>query len=460
MVVLSSASHLAWVGPAAYASEFVSAKRRLRAAFKNGIEVLHGLPLLLGGVEDSKGIFSFLDFFEWINLDTDKRDIIDTRKLVVNELKRQIQSGEYEVGTLLAPVSQEGTPLAPKLTACTPLAPPENAVSPSATVKYHLRLPKDCDSRDFASFEAVREIFPDMFIEKMDPETITEMVSKLAMELNVKFMTDLRTAGGFEAGNESEDSYSCSSVRLIIIGGSHAGRLAQAAEGLGIDHVNLAMPGFRVREDTIDTACTILRETLEEGTQRDVIVYQLLDNNVFFEARCDGSRSLPDRDPDDNRYHINGKLEYADHGVIKTLVNGITPLLRAGGECEKIILSPLPRYMKRCCKNKEHLTNKRDEDYASKMGEALADIRDSMKDLVYGKKIRSFKVRNTTQLIMGDDTEEAVENLRTFWREDPVHMTQEGYNALLTRVPYWIWLRTRPSSGLQPPGRPRGRAGP
>jgi hypothetical protein len=110
----------------------------------------------------------------------------------------------------------------------------------------------------------------------------------------------------------------------------------------------------------------------------------------------------------------------------------ITPLLRAGGECEKIILSPLPRYMKRCCRNKEHLTNKRDEDYASKMGEALADIRDSMKDLVYGKKIRSFKVLNTTRLIMGDDAEEAVDNLRTFWREDPVHMTQEGYNALLT----------------------------
>jgi hypothetical protein len=79
VVVLSSASNLAWVGPAAYASEFVSAKWRLRAAFKNGIEVVHGLPLLLGGVGDSKGIFLFLDFFEWINLDTDKRDIIDTR---------------------------------------------------------------------------------------------------------------------------------------------------------------------------------------------------------------------------------------------------------------------------------------------------------------------------------------------------------------------------------------------
>jgi hypothetical protein len=39
VVVLASASYLAWVGAAAYAQEFVQARHRLRGAFKGGIAV-------------------------------------------------------------------------------------------------------------------------------------------------------------------------------------------------------------------------------------------------------------------------------------------------------------------------------------------------------------------------------------------------------------------------------------
>jgi hypothetical protein len=101
---------------------------------------------------------------------------------------------------------------------------------------------------------------------------------------------------------------------------------------------------------------------------RDIIIYQLLDNNAFFEVHEDGSRVLPSKDSEDGKYHIHGRLEYADHTAVKNLVNQITPLLMAGSTSEKIILSPLPRYMRRCCKKKEHLVNKREEDYAQKIG--------------------------------------------------------------------------------------------
>jgi hypothetical protein len=120
--------------------------------------------------------------------------------------------------------------------------------------------------------------------------------------------------------------------------------------------------------------------------------------------------------------------------VIKNLVNTVTPLLRAGGDKEKLILSPLPRYIKRCCKDKGHLTNKKDDDYASKMGESLSDIRDSMKDLIFGKRIKAFKVLLTTKRVMGGDEDDAAENIRRFWREDAVHMTAEGYDTLVTAL--------------------------
>jgi hypothetical protein len=46
---LSSTSYLAWVGAAAYAREFTSARQRLRAAYRGGVEVVHGVPVLVGG---------------------------------------------------------------------------------------------------------------------------------------------------------------------------------------------------------------------------------------------------------------------------------------------------------------------------------------------------------------------------------------------------------------------------
>jgi hypothetical protein len=79
VVVLSLASHLAWVGAAAYAHEFAAARRRLLTAFRDGVEVVHGLPVMVGGELDCKGSLSMLDFFTWLGHCTLPRDLTDTR---------------------------------------------------------------------------------------------------------------------------------------------------------------------------------------------------------------------------------------------------------------------------------------------------------------------------------------------------------------------------------------------
>lgn len=47
LVLLSSATHLAWAGIAAYAEDFVCASRLLCGGLGAGVDVRHGLPLLL-----------------------------------------------------------------------------------------------------------------------------------------------------------------------------------------------------------------------------------------------------------------------------------------------------------------------------------------------------------------------------------------------------------------------------
>jgi hypothetical protein len=131
-------------------------------------------------------------------------------------------------------------------------------------------------------------------------------------------------------------------------------------------------------------------------------------------------------------YHVEGWLEYADHNLVKNLVNCSIPLLRAGGDHEKIILSPLPRYMKPCCREKGHVSNRKEADYFAKMGDDMRDIKDSIKDLVYGKKIRAFKVLEPMTLLEEEEGDlVTATKLKEYFSEDPVHLSSDGYHDIL-----------------------------
>jgi hypothetical protein len=159
----------------------------------------------------------------------------------------------------------------------------------------------------------------------------------------------------------------------------------------GMDVVNLAKPGFRVTEQAVENTAILLEDELRRCSKRAVVIYHMYDNNVYFAAQEDGSRSLPVKDPHDNTYHIPGSLEFADHTVMKKLVHMTVPLLRAAGEREKIVLSPLPQYIKKCCDSDEHLVNRSNKrKFIKKLGEAVGEMKDSIRDLIFGKKNQVF----------------------------------------------------------------------
>jgi hypothetical protein len=135
-------------------------------------------------------------------------------------------------------------------------------------------------------------------------------------------------------------------------------------------------------------------------------------------------------------YHVPGRLEVADHQVLKKHVHTSVPLLRAGGDCEKIIMSPLPRYIKRCCGAADHITNKKDKNFCEILGNSLASMRDTIHDVVYSKKIRSFKAVLTILLLTDPEADDDTANkfLKSLWKDDPVHMASEGYSVLVSNI--------------------------
>jgi hypothetical protein len=243
-------------------------------------------------------------------------------------------------------------------------------------------------------------------------------------------MTELGSATvteQFAATVDTELDDPFSNTKFIFVGGSHAGRLAGAADNAGTNAVNLSQPGLRITAENIENLAILLSEEIEKDPDmRQIVIFQLYDNNSFFSVMEDGSKTLPVRDQA-GLYHVPGRLEVAEHTIVKNLVNISVPLLRAGRDCEKIILSPLPRYLKKCCNDKLHLTNRKEPGFKQMLEDGLGKLNKSLQELIHGKKIRAFKVLSPLDLVGDSDQEEKIR----FWDTDPVHLTTAGYAELV-----------------------------
>jgi hypothetical protein len=146
-----------------------------------------------------------------------------------------------------------------------------------------------------------------------------------------------------------------------------------------------------------------------------------------------GVRIEPKKNSADNRYHVAGKLCIVDRQEMKKIFNMSVPVLRAGGDCTKIILSPLLRYSSgKCCESDHHITNFGDRVYYSGLGSQLSDVKYWLKEFTFGKRIRQAKVLNPNKLLEGggDLDSTFTSRLAGYWREDPVHMNRDGYEFL------------------------------
>ena len=94
-------------------------------------------------------------------------------------------------------------------------------------------------------------------------------------------------------------------------------------------------------------------------------------------------------------YHVEGKLVIASKEEMRRLVNLAIPLLRAGGSCQKIVISPASRYKHGgCCSNRNHCTNILERGYAKEkwMEDSLLETRMTVRDWCRMKNIRNVEV--------------------------------------------------------------------
>jgi hypothetical protein len=149
---------------------------------------------------------------------------------------------------------------------------------------------------------------------------------------------------------------------------------------------------------------------------------------TLFVKKPDGSRHLPEKGHD-GKYHIDGKLDIASRDEVKKLVSKSIPMLRAGGLCRKIVLTPAARFRRNpCCTTRGHCSNRHENNYKQWMDGKLAEVRGIIRDYIRMRNIKRVTVIEPGQLITPSPGMSAYLQEEEVWGDDPVHFTPKGYS--------------------------------
>jgi hypothetical protein len=210
--------------------------------------------------------------------------------------------------------------------------------------------------------------------------------------------------------------------KVIVVGGSHSSRLTDELDDTCLDVTDISVRGWRLTEAAVEEKARELKELVASTDEkRTTVVYQLYDNVSFMVKKADGTRSLPSKGRD-GRYHVEGRLEIANMEEVKKMVSNSVPLLRAGGHCRKVILTPTGRYKYNpCC-------NIRERNYVRWMEERLTELRGTVRDYVRMRNIKRATVIEMGQLLTPTAGQSGYLHEEEVWGEDPVHLTAKGYS--------------------------------
>jgi hypothetical protein len=245
---------------------------------------------------------------------------------------------------------------------------------------------------------------------------IDELNSKCGLDLSHEFSLYRPT---LTSEPEREDLTNDVMEKVIVVGGSHSSRLTDELDDTCLDVTDISVRGWKLTEAAVEEKVRELKELVASTDEkRTTVVYQLYDNVSYMVNKGR-----------DGRYHVEGRLEIANREEIKKMVSTSIPLLRAGGHCRKVILTPTGRYKYNpCCSITGHVSNIRERNYVRWMKEKITELRGTVRDYVRMRNIKRATVIEMGQLLTPRAGQSGYLHEEEVWGEDPVHLTAKGYS--------------------------------
>jgi uncharacterized membrane protein YgcG len=244
---------------------------------------------------------------------------------------------------------------------------------------------------------------------------------------------------------------------VVIVGGSHAGNLANAAAALGLDVYKHAKGGWRLTKENVDNLLPDLRDTLGSVPPDTPVVLFCLDNSCFMGLNEDGSMNPISKCVEgDDGYHVKGALVVAPERSIRQALEQEKRIIAVCGNHPVFVISPWLRYARcPCCSELTHVTNFSDSDFIQTLLADLTKLRYHIR-----KMLHPVKIIDGFELICGNNyTKEKVEHaINTGWTTDPVHPSKHVYAKTALHLLEKIAPgpeKTSASQAAHPPGRKR-----
>jgi len=244
--------------------------------------------------------------------------------------------------------------------------------------------------------------------------------------------------------------------RVIVLGGSHAKRLAAELQKAGLDLIDLSSPGWTPTEENISHICSELTKLGDISTC--TAICDMISNVVYRFEQFDGTLCLAVNL--DGRWHMAGKVTVCPKETVRHMLTSLKPIfdLLPG---LKICLPPLPRYLKTpCCNARGHCKDINTQQFSAELMGKSQTIRKTMRDHLHSTVSRVWVPDIYGQLFPDCKTSaDLATSFANITGSDGVHLTLEGYGSLAVVVQQTLTEQISPSlsvSGSSRPGeRPR-----
>jgi hypothetical protein len=301
VVMIFSASHLAWAGIASYAKDWVTVRGKINQEFRGGVELLNGFPLLQSATGNKGLIRSLIDLELWhdsLNVNQ-SRDICKARKSLFDTLFADTEP-------FVEALPEAGPPLVPDQSD-SPLA--------SGSDPCILRLPLNTNSNSEATFVSPGYVKMPSSLEPLSCEQEVDLILLLIRELNEKFVLDLDEDIEVQDRNLivcDEPEPAQEERKFLIVGNSHGSRLTNALEDMGYEAKCILATDWASDPAVNSRLVNQIKSEVEQDDGNLVIVYFLYNNEVYLVESEDGELTAPVKQAGSSRYHINGKLTIAN----------------------------------------------------------------------------------------------------------------------------------------------------
>jgi hypothetical protein len=404
VILLASASHAAAVGTADYASDFVRASGMLRGTFAGDINVLHGVPFLIGGTKSTTAIRALAEIGQWVQCTSVGIDEISaTRKAFASSLRTNTST------------------------------PAQHCI---------IRLPATQTNSERVPFVVTGFDNLKTAVEPLGEDEEKSLLTLLLEELNSLYPVNLDTDVVCDRFMEDEvfDDSSMDRTDLVLIGASHLANISKHFDLEKWKVCDLTRPGMRVNKDTVEAIVAAVTGTAAAvDWTTAVVVLQLFDNSVYLVGTPGGEKHLPRRDRH-GAYHIDGDLTVADKSAVKNLVTMLMPLFKVLESSRKIVLTPLARYwVGPCCSDASHHTNYKTGSYLPALGGAVHGLRDNIRDSLFTRHVSNFRVLCPNKMIgvgqcSQDPSDDEAARSAALWGNDPVHPSAAAYRCMADQL--------------------------